>query len=158
MTPTKHYCASGCDVLGGERLHSDSTALRLILHPRHIGSNSAALPRMPSDHQRSDAARSYRHLYGSTHWRRGRALFLAQHPLCRRCTDLGRVTAATVVNHIVPHRGDWSLFRDWDNWEPLCKPHHDGIVQSEERSGWLRGSGPDGRPRDPGHPWNAARR
>ena len=37
----------------------------------------------------------------------------------------GKLTPATVVDHIVPHRGDPRLFWDEKNWQPLCKECHD---------------------------------
>ena len=37
----------------------------------------------------------------------------------------GVYTKATVVDHIVPHRGDPKLFWDPDNWQTLCKRCHD---------------------------------
>lgn len=108
------------------------------------------------DH-RSAAAQAYRHLYKSRPWRVGRLAFLAQNPLCTRCKANGRITAATVVNHIKPHKGDVTLFFDWLNWEPTCKPHHDAAIQSEERTGYLKGIDASGLPRDPNHPWRTAR-
>ena len=105
------------------------------------------------DH-RSAEARSWRHLYKSTAWRKGRLAFLAQHPLCERCEANGRVTAATVVNHRKPHKGDVTLFFDWLNWEPTCKPHHDADIQSEERRGYSTAIGVDGWPVDDRHPAN----
>ena len=66
--------------------------------------------------------------YGSK-WRTERAAFLAAHRVCVRCG-----AASTVVNHKVPHRGDLKLFWRRSNWEPVCKPCHDGPIQSEERS------------------------
>ena len=58
-------------------------------------------------------------------WRKARALFLKQHPLCAECGKAGRLTPATVVDHIIPHRGDKALFWDEKNWQPLCKRCHD---------------------------------
>ena len=58
-------------------------------------------------------------------WRRARKLFLQRHPLCANCLSQGIVTPATVVDHIVPHRGDHRLFWDEQNWQPLCKACHD---------------------------------
>lgn len=58
-------------------------------------------------------------------WQRARLAYLAKHPLCRMCEVQGKVTAATVVDHIVDHRGDQTLF--WDsknNWQSLCVPCH----------------------------------
>ena len=58
-------------------------------------------------------------------WRKARALFLKRHPLCAFCQAEGKVVPATVVDHIIPHRGDQRLFWDQTNWEPLCKGCHD---------------------------------
>ena len=58
-------------------------------------------------------------------WRRARKLFLQRHPLCANCLSQGIVTPATVVDHIVPHRGDHRLFWDEQDWQPLCKACHD---------------------------------
>ena len=58
-------------------------------------------------------------------WRRARKRFLRSHPLCANCLSQGVLTPATVVDHIVPHRGDRALFWDENNWQPLCKSCHD---------------------------------
>ena len=58
-------------------------------------------------------------------WRRARKRFLQRHPLCANCLSQGVLTPATVVDHIVPHRGDRALFWDEKNWQPLCKNCHD---------------------------------
>ena len=58
-------------------------------------------------------------------WRRARIAFLQKHPLCAECQREGKLTPATVVDHIFPHRGDQQLFWDQDNWQPLCKECHD---------------------------------
>ena len=57
-------------------------------------------------------------------WRAARRSFLAENPLCAECMKEGRYTAATVVDHITPHRGDRALFWDRNNWQPLCGRHH----------------------------------
>lgn len=60
------------------------------------------------------------------HWRREREIFLAEHPWCIECLNNNHVyTPAIVVDHIKPHRGDKKLFWDRDNWQPMCKSHHD---------------------------------
>jgi 5-methylcytosine-specific restriction endonuclease McrA len=61
-------------------------------------------------------------------WDKARAEFLAEHPHCRVCGE-----PATVVDHIVPHRGDPKLFWDRKNWQSLCAHHHNGAKQSQER-------------------------
>lgn len=58
-------------------------------------------------------------------WRRARKRFLRSHPLCANCLSQGLLTPATVMDHIVPHRGDHRLFWDEQNWQPLCKACHD---------------------------------
>ena len=68
-------------------------------------------------------------------WRRARAAFLALHPLCVPCAAAGRLKAATVVDHIVPHRGDATLFWDEANWAPVCKRCHDAKTAREGRWG-----------------------
>lgn len=65
-------------------------------------------------------------------WRKARETYLKRNPLCRHCEDEGIVKAATVVDHIVPHRGDQKLFWDRDNWQPLCKQHHDRKTVRED--------------------------
>ena len=54
------------------------------------------------------------------------------HPLCAECRKQGRYTKATVVDHIVPHRGDQKLFWDRSNWQPLCKACHDRKTWRED--------------------------
>ena len=99
----------------------------------------------------SAASRGYGHK-----WRKAREEHLAANTFCVRCECQGRIRAATVVNHSVPHRGDQRLFWDRSKWESLCKPCHDGPTQAEERSGIVTGTDASGRPLDPAHPWNMA--
>lgn len=75
----------------------------------------------------SAASRGYDH-----RWQRERRLYLTQHPLCVLCSAEGRVTAATVVDHVVPHKGDRVLFWDHNNWQALCKPCHDTKTARED--------------------------
>ena len=95
-----------------------------------------------------------RRLYDTRRWRRERAAFLARNPLCTMCEAQARTTLATVVDHVVPHRGDPVLFFDPANWQPLCRPCHDGAKQEQEKSGTIRGCDISGRPLDPNHHWN----
>ena len=53
-------------------------------------------------------------------WRRFRAWYLAQNPLCVECSPLG---AATEVDHIVPIEDGGAMY-DEANLQGLCKPHH----------------------------------
>lgn len=71
------------------------------------------------------------------------------------CAKFGQVRAATVVDHIKPHRGDEDLFHDPANLQSLCKPCHDGAKQQLERSGVVRGCDLSGVPLDANHHWHA---
>lgn len=86
-------------------------------------------------------------------WQKARATFLQRHPLCCYCQSQGRVTAATVVDHKVPHRGDQALFWDRCNWQSLCAKCHSSIKQQLEKSGALPGCDVTGAPVDPNHHW-----
>ena len=87
-------------------------------------------------------------------WQQARRSYLAEHPLCVMCDAAGKVTAATVVDHVRPHRGDMLLFWDRDNWQPLCAPCHDGAKATQERSGRVIGCDASGVPIDPCHHWH----
>lgn len=78
-------------------------------------------------------------------WRRASKAFLRAHPLCVRCEAEGRLTGATVVDHVVPHKGDPDLFWNQGNWQSLCKRHHDRKTATEDG-----GLGRPARPRFPG--------
>jgi hypothetical protein len=84
-----------------------------MLH-RPPGFISATKVKQELDRQRPSAARRG---YGRR-WRKARAAFLAAHPLCAACWMQGRVVAATVVDHVMPHKGDARLFWDETNWAP----------------------------------------
>ena len=85
--------------------------------PKRARSLTTATPRQE---QRGTAAeRGY-----GRRWQRASKAFLAEHPLCVECAKRQRAIAATVVDHLRPHRGDQSLFWDLDNWQPLCVPCH----------------------------------
>lgn len=72
-------------------------------------------------------------------WQRARLGYLAKHPLCMMCEAENRVTAANVVDHIVPHRGNMTVFWDTTNWQPLCTPCHNAKTAKEQGGiGWQR--------------------
>lgn len=65
-------------------------------------------------------------------WQKARERYLLDNPLCVYCGRSGQVTAASVVDHVIAHRGDMTLFWDQSNWQSLCKPCHDSVKQAEE--------------------------
>lgn len=71
----------------------------------------------------------------SYRWQQASKAFLSAHPLCM-CDDCKagdlRVTAATVVDHHIPHRGDRALFWDSTNWRSMSKPCHDAKTARED--------------------------
>jgi len=72
---------------------------------------------------RDDRPNASKRGYGSR-WRRARKMHLAENPLCVKCKEKGRIVVATVVDHIIPHKGDMNLFWDSSNWQSLCTKHH----------------------------------
>lgn len=79
------------------------------------------------EESRSASARGY-----GRQWQKASKAFLASHPLCEECVKHGRYTKATVVDHIVPHRGDPKLFWDRNNWQALCKKCNDEKTGRED--------------------------
>jgi len=96
------------------------------------------------DHRSPEAA-VYRRWYKTARWRA-----IAKHqrriePTCRMCRSMGRITAATVCDHVTPHRGDPDAF--WAGpFQSLCDACHSGPKQREERGGVVRLIGADGWP------------
>ncbi len=70
----------------------------------------------------------------TSQWRKAARAYLACKPLCQHCLDEKpqRLTPATVVDHIKPHRGDMALFWDSENWQGLCGMHHNRKTNSED--------------------------
>jgi len=72
--------------------------------------------------------------------------------LCRICLEAGRVTPATVADHIEPHRGNYELFR-LGELRSLCAECNDSLDPSNRAPRSFNRA--DGTPSDPRHPWNA---
>lgn len=89
------------------------------------------------DRRRGSASeRGYDH-----RWSKASAGYRASHPLCVGCVAVGRVTAAEVVDHVMPHKGESRLFWDRENWQSACGWHHDVVKQRLELM-WQRGDVP----------------
>jgi len=65
-------------------------------------------------------------------WHKVSRLYLQANPLCAECLKEGRTTAASVVDHIKPHKGNQALFWDENNWQSMCRPHHDKKTAAED--------------------------
>lgn len=85
---------------------------------------------LPMTERTTSAARGY-----GFKWQKARLAWLQEHPLCVMCGKAGRITEATVVDHIQPHRGDQKLFWSRSNWQSLCATHHSKDKQRLEKSG-----------------------
>jgi 5-methylcytosine-specific restriction endonuclease McrA len=100
--------------------------------------------------------------YKQATWKRLRAAQLARHPNCQCPHHCGHADAplADVVDHITPHRGDYTLFIDPTNLQSMAKSCHDSRKQSQEKggAGFLRGCDSTGQPLDKSHPWYKTQR
>ena len=56
---------------------------------------------------------------------------LLREPFCRECAKRGDCTCATVVDHVVPFRGDWAKFVDPANHQSLCERCHNRKTATE---------------------------
>jgi 5-methylcytosine-specific restriction enzyme A len=80
-------------------------------------------PWIPPQASWSRNAASNQQIYNSPRWRKLRRIFLNENPLCISCKDMGVVTAAHVVDHIIPINEGGSA---WDqmNFQAMCHICH----------------------------------
>jgi 5-methylcytosine-specific restriction enzyme A len=90
-------------------------------------------------------------LYCTTMWRKRAKHQLRSQPLCEVCLKDGRINAATIADHIEPHKGDQQKFF-FGELQSLCKLHHESAKKREEARGYSTQIGADGWPVDPRHP------
>lgn len=65
---------------------------------------------------------------GDDSWRNYCARFLAVNSQCYACGQ-----KATVVDHLLPHKGDDFLFKKLDNHIPLCDKDHNFVSAKFDR-------------------------
>src|SRR4051812_36990409 len=85
---------------------------------RHL-SSSKAKPMAASDHRNA-----WDRWYSTKRWQKLRTRQLQDHPLCRMCAARGLVEPARVVDHVEPHKGNWTSFVT-GRLQSLCKTCHD---------------------------------
>lgn len=68
----------------------------------------------------------------SNAWLRARKAYITAHPLCVECLKKGKLTPATDVDHIIPHKGDKNLFWNENNWQSLCHECHSRKTATED--------------------------
>ena len=88
----------------------------------YYNTGHAPIGAWPHDSQRMQ--QPWRSWFKSPIWKSIRRHRLAEEPQCRQCALEGRTVAASHVDHINPHLGEWSLFVQYDNTESLCSNHH----------------------------------
>lgn len=105
------------------------------------------MPIAPPKHQQSKLAgatrhivpdeRAYKRWYGLAVWvkhLRPSTMYRDRYT-CRMCgRNWANETSRIVVDHVKPHRGNWSLFRDPENLQCLCDhPCHARYKQRMEQ-------------------------
>lgn len=101
--PKRPCSAPGCPGLTRERFCE--------IHAQEADKNYRKFQRDPRINRR----------YGAR-WRRIRAAYISQHPLCEDCQAQGKITPVAEVHHVLPleHGGS----HDFSNLRSLCKPCH----------------------------------
>ena len=112
---------------------------------------------MSRNSDRSPEAQAWRRLYNTPRWRQIRATQLRAEPLCQACVALGKITPATVCNHLVKDSKATIVGFFAGPFSSLCAPCHDAGEQKGESAGFTAEAGLDGWPLDPRHPANAKR-
>ncbi len=98
--------------------------------------------------------------YNTARWGRLRRLKLQVNPLCQSCLQLGRIEAATAVDHRKPISAGGEPFPALDGLASLCASCHNTKTRAEQmgEENWLhKGCDVHGFPLDPNHPWNRER-
>lgn len=91
---------------------------RICYHrPNHLGPATA-------EYRRTADRRAANAFYSSTRWRKLRASYIAEHPLCEECWAKGLTVVAIDVHHKRERRDIPELAFDWDNLQALCKQCH----------------------------------
>lgn len=88
----------------------------------------------------------HRRGYGRQHVRLRQQL-LQQEPLCRLCKAKGKITPATIADHVVPIAKGGAV-HDIENLQPVCGPCHQEKTLLDQGKRVKRQIGQDGWPED----------
>ncbi len=121
--PKKVCAAVGCNVL------TRSTHCEECAPAAKLKREEAKRKRQRKiDKQRGSAtARGY-----DSKWQRESKAYLNKNPFCVEHLKRGLHVPATVVDHIIPHKGDKKLFWDRKNWQGLCVSCHNRKTRTED--------------------------
>ena len=107
----------------------------LVLSGAYCDVHAKVVAKQHEAKRESSTARGYGYK-----WQKVSKAFLLKHPLCQ-CPDCQegklRLKQSTVVDHIIPHRGDMNLFWQRSNWQAMAKECHDKKTATED--GGFRG-------------------
>ena len=78
---------------------------------------------MESRYNRYERSKPASSFYNSKEWKRKRQDYLIEHPFCVECMKYGRLTKATLVDHIIPIRMGGERLDD-SNLQALCWSCH----------------------------------
>ena len=82
------------------------------------------LSKQMSNRNYDNSRPSWHKWYTTNRWLNMRLFQLQKEPLCNTCKLDNKLTPATVVDHIVPHKGDPFLFWNPNNLQSLCEICH----------------------------------
>jgi 5-methylcytosine-specific restriction protein A len=122
--PTKplHMCnATGCRVLVTAKYCPKHAAEK---QEKSLGKRRAYDKDRPAYYGWYDLAR----------WKLIREKVLYAFPFCVDCDRAGRTAMSTIVDHVVPHKGDSGLFWDLENLQGLCAHCHS--VKTSKEDSW----------------------
>jgi|SRR5690625_1690910 len=122
----------------------------MVMKPKrpcnHVGCNRLTYDTYCKEHlkqkrkQHDDTRGTSRERGYTYRWEKYRAWFLKQYPLCM-CDDCKKRAVplpANVVDHIIPHKGNYKLFWDPSNHQAMNKRCHDKKTAIED-GGFGRG-------------------
>lgn len=95
-------------------------------------------PGAPSPEQERARRKRSKAFYCSAAWRKLRAAFVAQNPLCVDCLKANRVTATEHVHHVVDRKVRPDLELDWDNLMALCQACHKAHIADDSEPSPVR--------------------
>lgn len=103
---------------------------RVVAHNRAMRPREPKTAQASGDHNRPHSrARGY-----DRTWERLRRMHLNEHPFCVFCERKGRVTVATVADHIQTIEEAPERRLDPTNIQSLCAPCHNGEKQRLDRA------------------------
>lgn len=82
------------------------------------------MARPPRRARKAEAKAEAGRFYAGVQWRRLRAAFLADNPVCADCLEEGQVTAATIAHHEEERLDNPDRALDSGNLTALCNRHH----------------------------------